>query len=126
LKKAFDTCNHNILLGKLEKLGISGTPLLWFKSYLKNQRQKVDINGNLSNTETNNISVLQGTILGPLPNLCYINDLPCATDLLTFLIADDTTCLASHHHFPTLIHLINTELQKLANWFRDNKMAVNT
>jgi hypothetical protein len=61
LKKAFDTCNHKILLGKLEKLGITGTPLQWFKTYLKDRRQKVDINGNLSNTETINISVLQGT-----------------------------------------------------------------
>jgi hypothetical protein len=66
LKKAFDTCNHNILLGKLEKLGITGTPLQWFETYLKDRRQKVDINGSLSNTETINISVLQSTILGPL------------------------------------------------------------
>jgi hypothetical protein len=64
--------------------------------------------------------------LGPLLFLCYINDLPLATDLLTFLFADDTTCLDSDSHLPTLIDRVNTELQKLSNWFRSNKMAVNT
>ncbi len=73
-----------------------------------------------------NISVLQGTILGPLLFLCYINDLPLSTDLLTFLFADDTTCLATDTHLPSLINRVNLELQKLANWFRDNKIAVNT
>jgi hypothetical protein len=126
LKKAFDTCDHGILIGKLSKLGINGTSLDWFKSYLKSRRHITDVNSNLSEPATINISVLQGTILGPLLFLCYINDLPLATDLLTFLFADDTTCLDSDSHLPTLIDRVNTELQKLSNWFRSNKMAVNT
>jgi hypothetical protein len=101
LKKAFDTCSHRILLDKLNKLGINGSALNWLKSYLENRCQITDINNHLYEPATINISVLQGTILGPLLFLCYINDLPLSTDLLTFLFADDTTCLASDTHPPS-------------------------
>jgi hypothetical protein len=57
--------------------------------------------------------------------LCFINDLPNATNLDSRLFADDTACTHSHSHLPTLIDYANTEIQKLANWFRSNKMAVN-
>jgi hypothetical protein len=85
----------------------------------------VDINGKLSDEQTINISVLQGTTLGPILFLCYINDIFTATKLATFLFADDTSCLAMNKNLNELISFINTELQKLANWFRSNKMAVN-
>jgi hypothetical protein len=125
LKKAFDVVSHDILLKKLEKMGIRGTTLQWFKSYLSERKQKVDINGNLSDSQDLKISVLQGTILGPILFLCYINDLPQSTNLLSRLFADDTACTASHANLDTLIQLANTEIQKIANWFRANKMAVN-
>jgi hypothetical protein len=69
---------------------------------------------------------MQGTILGPILFLCYINDIQKATNLLSFLFADDTSCLAEHKNLHDLINFVNCELQKLANWFRCNKMAVNT
>ena len=72
-----------------------------------------------------NISVLQGTTLGPILFLCYINDIFSATKLATFLFADDTSCLAEHSNLNDLISFINVELHKLANWFKCNKMAVN-
>ena len=125
LKKAFDVCSHYILLKKLKKLGVDGIALDWFTSYLSNRKQRVDINGHLSNEKFINISVLQGSILGPTLFLCYINDLFTVTNLATFLFADDTSCLAEHNNLPDLINLVNTELQKIANWFRSNKMAVN-
>jgi len=125
LKKAFDVVSHDILLKKLEKMGITGIALNWFKSYLSNRKQKVDINGNLSESKDLKISVLQGTILGPILFLCYINDLPQATSLLSRLFADDTACTASHSNLETLINHANTEIQKIANWFRANRMAVN-
>ena len=81
--------------------------------------------GNLSDETTINISVLQGTTLGPILFLCYINDIFNATSLATFLFADDTSCLAEHSNLNELIRFVNSELQKLANWFRSNKMAVN-
>ena len=71
LRKAFDVCSHEILLMKLEKLGVTGTALKWFKSYLYNRSQQVDINGNISTPQFINISVLQGSILGPILFLCY-------------------------------------------------------
>ena len=125
LRKAFDVCSHEILLMKLEKLGVTGTALKWFKSYLKNRSQKVDINGHISSPEFINISVLQGSILGPILFLCYINDLPNATELLTFLFADDTSGLISGDNLNDLVTKMNIEINKLSNWFRANKMALN-
>lgn len=102
LRKAFDVCSHDILLKKLKKFGIFSKELKWFESYLKNCRQRVDIMGTLSNEAIINISVLQGTTLGPILFLCYINDIFEATSLSTFLFADDTTCLANHSNLNEL------------------------
>ena len=125
LKKAFDVCSHSILLHKLEKMGIRGVTLDWFTSYLQNRMQKVDINGNLSTSKSLDISVLQGSILGPILFLCYINDLHLCTSLFTTMFADDTACADSDSCLDTLITRANTELKKIALWFRANKMAVN-
>jgi len=65
LKKAYDVCSHSILLKKLSKMGINGNALKWFKTYLSGRSQKVDINGNLSEAMQLDISVIQGSILGP-------------------------------------------------------------
>ena len=124
LIKAFDVCSHDILLKKSKKFGIEGKAHDWFKSYLANRKHKVDIRGNLSEESRINISVLQGTTLGPILFLCYINNIFNATSLATFLFADDTSCLAEHSNLNELIGFVNSELQKLANWFRSDKMAV--
>jgi hypothetical protein len=125
LKKAFDVAPHNILLKKLEKLGIRGVALRWFTSYLEGRTQRVDIEGELSEIEEITISILQGSILGPILFLCFINDLPNCTELLTLLFADDTASLVSGKELGPLIQKANSELQKIATWFRANKMAVN-
>jgi hypothetical protein len=70
LKKAFDVCSHSILLKKMSKMGINGTSLEWFKNYLAGRLQRVDINGNLSDELSLDISVIQGSILGPILFLC--------------------------------------------------------
>ncbi len=85
LRKAFDTCSHDILFKKLSKLGVKGTALAWFSSYLSDRTQQVDINGNLSRQLEITYGVLQGSILGPLLFLCYINDIYTSTELATFL-----------------------------------------
>ena len=92
--------------------------------YLSNRKQVVDIDGHHSHPRVINISVLQGSILGPILFLCYINDLPNASTLLTFLFADDTQGLASGKNLPQLIDYVNTELLKWSRWFRANKMKV--
>jgi hypothetical protein len=126
LKKAFDVCSHSILLKKLKKMGINGTAHKWFENYLKGRSQKVDINGHLSSEQELDISVIQGSTLGPILFLCYINDFYSATSLFSVLFADDTTCLSQGKKLNDLLEYVKNELQKIAVWFRSNKMAVNT
>ena len=125
LRKAFDVVGHDILLQKLKKLGINDIELKWFTSYLNNRQQFTDISGKHSSYRPIDISVLQGSILGPILFLCFINDLYLATDLFTLLFADDTSGLDSDKDLPTLLTRVNGEIKKLANWFRANRMAVN-
>jgi hypothetical protein len=126
LKKAFDVCSHDILLKKLKKMGIRGVAYNWFKNYLSGRSQFVDINGNKSDPLSLDISVIQGSTLGPILFLCYINDFFAASTLFSVLFADDATALGKGKILADLTNYINGELQKIANWFRVNKMAVNT
>jgi hypothetical protein len=125
LKKTFDVCSNEILLKKFKKYGINGKAHDWFRSYLTNRKQCVDINGSFSSTKIFNISVIQGSILGSILFLIYINDLYNASSLLKFMFADDTACVASNTNLDNLITYVNEELKKVARWFRANKMAVN-
>ena len=109
LRKAFDSCNHNILLNKLRGMGLSGTELLWFENYLTNRQQYVFLNGASSSSLSTRVGVPQGSILGPLLFLIYINDLPGASNLLTLLFADDTTLLFSHSDIVQLVTIVNVE-----------------
>ncbi len=126
LKKAFDVCSHEILLKKLRKMGIRGIALSWFKNYLAGRSQYVDVNGSKWDPLEIDISVIQGSTLGPILFLCYINDFFTATSLFSILFADDTTCLGQGKNLKDLTNYVNCELQKISNWFRSNKMAVNT
>ena len=91
LKKAFDTVDHSLLLTKLEHVGVRGHSLDWFNSYLTNRYQFVCINGILSEQDMIKCGVPQGSILGPLLFLIYINDLSSITDFATTrMYADDT------------------------------------
>jgi len=126
LKKAFDTVDHAILLEKLYKFGIKGTSYEWFKSYLLNRQQLICISDILSNIELISTGVPQGSILGPLLFLIYINGLPLSSKFLTLLFADDTTLLYSHADPIELIQIVNLELWKVNNYFRFHKMALHT
>jgi hypothetical protein len=125
LKKAFDVVSHKILLKKLKNLCIDGVVHQWFASYLEGRTQCVEIDGELSDELYLCISILQGSILGPILFICFINDLPLCTDLLALLFADDTAGLISGPELQPLLARANLELQKIGVWFRANKMAVN-
>jgi hypothetical protein len=125
LKKAFDVCSHEILLKKLKKMGIEGVAHKWFTNYLQGRSQCVDIEGNLSDFLNLDISVIQGSTLGPILFLCYINDFWTCTAMFSVLFADDTTSLAKGPVLKDLTNFVNIELRKMANWFRANKMSVN-
>ena len=125
LKKAFDTCNHNILFSKLRKYGIMGTELEWFKSYLKNCKQFVSIKNKSSPLLDILLGVPQGSILGPLLFLLYINDLPLSSRFLALLFADDTTLLYTHDNLKILEETVNNEFRKICDYFRSNRMVLH-
>jgi hypothetical protein len=126
LAKAFDTVNHNILLNKLANYGIRGTQLDWFRSYFENRYQCVSCNGAMSDLRLVKYGVPQGSNLGPLMFLLFINDLPNSSSILTFILfADDTNAFYSHTSYLTLTKIVNAELQLVAEWFAANKLSLN-
>ena len=126
LAKAFDTVDHTILLDKLEFYGVRGTALDWFKSYLTDRTQKVSINGQLSNPCNVQSGVPQGSVLGPLLFLLYINDMPSVSKLLKFhLFADDTSIFFSDKNVRNLENTVNAELMKVSDWLNANKLTLN-
>ena len=115
LKKAFDTVNHKILLSKLEHYGIRGFLLKWFESYLTNRTQYVFLNGVSSDTMRMSCGVPQGSVLGPLLFLLYINDLPNISDKLKFfLFADDTNIYYESDNLKSLEKIVDQEQKSLS------------
>ena len=125
--KAFDTINHDLLSQKLRKIGLAEASVSWFKSYLTNRLQMTKANGVTSLPGRITCGVPQGSILGPLLFLIYINDLPTSlTSLQCQLYADDTA-LYTPCKFPDpdIVPRINADLLNVANWCKKNKLSLN-
>ena len=126
LKKAFDTVDHEILVNKLEYYGIRGNAKEWFASYLRNRKQFVSIDNFNSSTKLICTGVPQGSVLGPLLFLIYINDLhKCVKYSKTYHFADDTNILLSNRSLETLAKRMNQDLKNLTQWLKANKLSLN-
>ena len=124
--KAFDTINHDILLHKLSHYGIRGKALEWFRNYLNNRKQYVSLNDHNSTLKDIKCGVPQGSILGPLLFIVYINDFCRSSDILSFILfADDSNVFFSHDNPVNLVNTVNAELNKLTEWIRANKLSLN-
>ena len=126
LSKAFDTLDHEIMLNKLKIYGIRGIAQTWFSSYLQNRLQFTNYLSCSSTTETVSCGVPQGSILGPLLFLLYINDLSSTCkECKPILFADDTTLVYQHVDLKSLQQKINNELKLISDWFACNKLSLN-
>ena len=126
LKKAFDTVNHDILCQKRNSYTIQQRELLWFQSYLSNREQFCRVNGIDSEINSINIGKPQGSCLGPLLFIMYINHLPLAvSDSSVSMYADDTSVCYQSLDINKLNEVINSDLERLQKWLMGTKLSLN-
>ena len=127
LSKAFDTIDHKILIKKLEHYGIRGVAKEWFENYLYNRKQIVKYNEVQSEEMTIRSGVPQGSVLGPVLFLLYINDIQYCSGVVSIVLsADDTNILYSHTCLKKLNEIIQTEMNYITDWLNVNKLSINT
>ena len=126
LTKAFDTIDHKIILRKMSYLGVDQAAIKWFSSYLSGRTQRCSVNGKLSTARTLRCGVPQGSILGPLLFLIYINDLPNSLrDAVPRMFADDTNLTLSAKTLTELKQALTPELNNLSCWLKANRLSLN-
>ena len=126
LRKAFDTIDHDILLRKVEYMGVRGIALKWVASCINNRKQYVSLLTENCLYADVVCGVPQGSILGPLLFMLYVNDICNISSYFWFtMFADDTTIVSAHHNINILFSQANIELTKLYNWHCLNKLFLN-
>lgn len=125
LQKAFDTVDHTILLQKLKAVGAEDRVVHWFKSYLTDRQQIVDINGVHSSPQHVTYGVPQGSILGPLLFLIYVNDMSTSVSCDLFLYADDSALMVSGKSVRDIESQLCKELHSMSEWLVSNKLSLH-
>ena len=126
LQKAFDTVNHSILIEKLAMYGVRGLVLNWFISYLSNRKQYTVLSNCKSAAESISYGVPQGSVLGPLLFLIYMNDIQYAvTNAELKLFADDTNLFLHNSDLKKLFAEANDSMIQLSEWFAANRLSLN-
>ena len=125
LQKAFDTVNHEILCNKLSAMGVISTE--WVSSYLTNREQVISVNNQYSDYNHITCGVPQGSILGPLLFLCYVNDMQISidSDCKLILYADDSAILYAHKDPSHIAAKLGKQLESCSNWLVDNKLSLH-
>ena len=120
LSRAFDTISHEILFNKLYVYGIRGLALDWIKNYLRNRKQFVIYNNAQSSFRKILMGVPQGSILGPLLFILYINDLPNVSSKLSFnQFADDTSIFITEKNLKEMSNLITHQMKRVSDWLKN-------
>ena len=126
IRKAFDSISHQILLDKLHKIGIQGNIHCLLKSYLMSRSQYVICNGATSDVKFVETGVPQGSILGPLLFILFMNVFSRSSTLLfSILFADDTSVFLEGTEYSKLIKTLNNELENVTKWLNANRLTVN-
>ena len=127
IRKAFDTMNHQILSDKLHCYGIGDGELLFFRSYLQNRTQCCSVDGQILTLQTVTCGVPQGSILGPLLFIIYMNDLPAfIREANITMYADDTSLHRTFRTSHELKEEIIPAFSKVCKWLINNKLSLNT
>ena len=125
LQKAFDTIDHEILLQKMKYLGFSAATIKWFESYLANRIFKVNVGDEYSSPGDLSCGVPQGSILGPLLFLLYVNDMPQSVSCDLLLYADDSCLVYTGKDIDNIETQLNNDFNSICDWFVDNKLSIH-
>lgn len=127
LKRAFEIVDRGIMIEKLEMYGVTGIVLKWFKSYLENRTQRVKFNGMLSSPIRVQVGVPQGSVLGPILFLLYINDIVevIDDDCEIRLFKDDALIYTTGRSCEEISNKLNIQMEKIEKWLKGNRLKLN-
>ena len=125
LQKTFDTMDHKILIEKMKCMGFSNDVTKWFECYLSKRMFSVHVENSFLDKALISCGVPQGSILGPLLFLLYVNDMVQAVNCDLLLYADDTGLIFQHKDINIIEQQLNRNFSNICDWFVDNKLSIH-